>query len=109
MGLETEFGGFERVFLRHGLLGPVETIQDELAEERVADFSSARDMMLACAIDEIELVAFRICGGWLDVFAELNGAFGAEDKRPAVAPTAKPVRSKPIDTVVARCTVVSRK
>ena len=41
LGSQTEFGSFERVFLRHGLLGPVEAIQDQLTEERVADLSSA--------------------------------------------------------------------
>jgi cobalt-zinc-cadmium resistance protein CzcA len=59
--------------------------------------------------DPMKLIAFGIFRGRLDILAELNGAFGAEDKRPAVAPAAKPVRSKPIDAVIARCTGVSRK
>ena len=54
---EAELGGAEGVLLGHGVFGAVEAVEDERAEERVADFAVAADVVLALVIDEIKLVA----------------------------------------------------
>jgi hypothetical protein len=67
---EAEFGGGERVGLGHGVLGAVEAVSDELAEERVADLPVDRDVALGLVVDEVDVVGFRVAGD-VGVLAEL--------------------------------------
>ena len=62
LGTEAELGGGERVRLGHRVLGAVEAVPDELAEERVAHFSVDRDVALGVMVDHIDVVAFRVAG-----------------------------------------------
>ncbi len=53
-------------------------------------------MLLAVAVYEVEVVAVWLAGD-VDVFAELDVAFGAEDEGASVAPCAEAVGGEPID------------
>ena len=105
MGAQAELGGLERVRLGHRDLGPIQAIEDELAEERVADFPGQREMLLALAIDEEELIAARLARD-IDVFSQLDIATRAEDQRPPIAPCAEACRRVPIDAEIIRRAVV---
>ena len=66
---EAELGGLEGVLLRHRVFGAVQAVEDELAEERVADFAVAVDVVLALVIDEVEVVAFEVARRRRDICA----------------------------------------
>jgi hypothetical protein len=55
--------------LRHRVLGAVEAVEDQLAEEGVADPAVDRDVALGLLVDEVHVVAFRVAGD-VDVLAE---------------------------------------
>ena len=55
---EAEFGGGEGVPLGHRVLGAVEAVEDQLAEERVAHPAVDRDVVLGVVVDEVHVVAF---------------------------------------------------
>ena len=52
------------------MLGAVEAVEDQLAEERVAHLSVDRDVALGVVVDQIDVVAFRVAGD-VGVLAEL--------------------------------------
>jgi len=58
------------VVLRHRVLGAVEAIEDQLAEEGVADLSAHRDMVLGVVVDQVHVVAVGVPGD-VGVLAEL--------------------------------------
>jgi hypothetical protein len=84
----------------------VETIEDEFAEEPGADLARDRDVMLALAVDEEHVVA-PFGPAHIHVFAQLDVALRAQDKRPPVAPGAQAVGRQPIDADLAGRTVVA--
>ena len=52
------------------MLGAVEAVEDQLAEEGVADLSAHRDMALDVAVDQVHVVAVGVAGD-VGVLAEL--------------------------------------
>ena len=44
------------------MLGALEAVSDELAEERVADLSVDGDVAFGVVIDEVDVVALRVAG-----------------------------------------------
>ena len=62
LDFDTEFGGFEGVFLRHGVFRAVEAVQNELAEELAADGVSRVDADFLLVVEEIQLVG-AVVGG----------------------------------------------
>jgi hypothetical protein len=58
------------VGLGHRVLGAVEAVPDELAEERIANLSVHRDVALGVVVDQIDVVAFWVTGD-VGVLAEL--------------------------------------
>jgi hypothetical protein len=88
------------VVLRHCVLGAVEAVEDQLAEEGVADLSVHRDMALGVVVDQVHVVALRVAGD-VGVLAELQVPFGAEDEGASVAPGAEGVGGEPVDSAVA--------
>src|SRR5690606_37835927 len=60
------------------------------------------------AVHDKEMILSRAAGD-IDVFPELDIAFGAEDSEPAVAPGGQAVRREPVDAVIARSTVAAQK
>ena len=62
LGAQAQLGGGERVVLGHRVLGAVEAVPDELAEERVADLSVDRDVALGVVVDQVHVVAFWVAG-----------------------------------------------
>jgi hypothetical protein len=100
LGAQAQLGGGERVVLGHRVLGAVEAVPDELAEERVADLSVDRDVAFGVVVDEVDVVAPRVAGD-VGVLAELEVPFGAEDEGASVAPGAEGVGGEPVDPAVA--------
>jgi hypothetical protein len=50
------------VVLGHRVLGAVEAVEDQLAEEGVADLSAHRDMALGVVVDQVHVVAVGVAG-----------------------------------------------
>src|SRR5215213_7679864 len=91
---QAEVGGEERVFLGHRGIGAVQAIEDELAEEWIAGFAVAADVVLALVIHEVKMVAFRFAPE-IEILAQLDVARGAEDEGAPVAPGAQAVGVEP--------------
>ena len=102
---EGELDGQEGVRLRHGVLRPVQAVQDELTEVGEADGPVDGQMVFALVIDQVDVVAGRIAGH-IEILAELDVAVGAENHRAAVAPGAKAGGCEPIDAEVRRGAIV---
>ena len=85
LDFDAEFGGFEGVFLRHGVFRAVEAVQDELAEELATDGVPRVDADFLLVVEEIQLVG-AIVGGDVDVLPQFDGAFRPEDDGLAVSP-----------------------
>ena len=79
-----------------------------MTEKWITDLSGARDAILSGFIDQVELIAFGIFGGNLNVFAQLDGALGTEYERAAISPAPQSVGSCPIDAIVTGSTIVRR-
>ena len=90
---------------RHSLLGALEAVENQLAEEREANIAATGDAVLALAIDKEKLLAAVGCGD-VDVFAQLDVALGAEDEQASVAPRSKASRREPIHAEVAGRAIV---
>jgi hypothetical protein len=58
------------VVLGHRVLGAVEAVEDQLAEEGVADLSAHRDMALGVVVNQVHVVAVGVAGD-VGVLAEL--------------------------------------
>jgi hypothetical protein len=52
------------------MLGAVEAVEDQLAEEGVADLSAHRDMALGVVVNQVHVVAVGVAGD-VGVLAEL--------------------------------------
>ena len=50
-----QFAGFECVFLCHGFFGAVETIEDELAEEGIPDFTGYNQILFGISVCQEEM------------------------------------------------------
>ena len=101
LGAQAELGGFEGVGLGHGILGAVEAVEDELAEETEADLAGNVEVALASVVDEVDVVAGFVAGD-VEVFAEFDVALGAEDDGAAIAPGAEAGRRQPVHVVIAQ-------
>src|SRR5699024_1986931 len=99
--IQRELHGLEGVLLGHGVLGAVQDIEDQLAEEGVAHLAGGVDAVLALAVDQDHLAA-AVVGGDVHVLAQLDVALGAEDEGAAVAPGAQTLRSEPVHAHEAR-------
>ena len=108
LGAQAEFGGFEGVGLGHGMLGAVEAVEDELAEETEADLAGDVEVALAGVVDEVNVVAGFVAGD-VEIFAEFDVALGAEDDGAAVAPGAEAGGGEPVDADVVGGAVVAEK
>ena len=69
--LEAELRRAKRVLLGHRVLRAIQAIEDELPKEWITDFPVAADVMLAFAIDEVELIAFVVAAD-IEIFAKLE-------------------------------------
>ena len=85
LDFDAEFGGFEGVFLRHGVFRAVETVQNELTEELATNRVPCVNADFLHVVEEIQLVG-AVVGGDIDVLPQFDGAFRAENDGLAVAP-----------------------
>src|SRR5690606_15934906 len=106
LGAQAELGGLEGVPLGHGLLGAVEAIEDQLAEELEADLAGHFEVMLAFVVHQIDVVAGLLPAD-IDILAQLDVALGAENRHAAVAPGAQPGRRQPVHADVVAGAVVA--
>ena len=89
--------------LRHGGLGAVVDVVAQLLA--VADLRRrAVDVLHAVAIDQ-EQVVLAWPAGDIDIFAQFDGAFGADQEQAAVAPGGQLVGREPVDADIAGGTV----
>src|SRR3982750_3116429 len=92
--------------LGHGLLGAVQAIENQLAEKTETHLAGDVDMALARVVHDVDIVTGLLPRD-VDVFAELDVAFGAENDGAAIAPGAEAVRGKPVDADVVRRAIVT--
>ena len=78
--LEREFGGAECMRLGHRMFGAVEAVADKRPKERVADLAVDGEVVLFGLVDEVHMITTLFTGD-VDVLAEFDVAFGAEDNR----------------------------
>ena len=84
--VEREFCSPEGVGLGHRMLGAVEAVADKRPKERVTDLAVDGEVVLFGLVDEVHMITTLLAGD-VDVLAQFDVAFGAEDDRAAVAPT----------------------
>src|SRR5262245_15295023 len=105
-GLQCQLAGQEAMRLRHGGLGPIENVGDQVPSVR--QIASARLHVLGgLAVDHEQVVSARTPGD-IHVLPELDVALGAEDDEAAISPRAEPVRGVPVHPDVARPAVAAQ-
>src|SRR5258708_29444798 len=91
--------GLEASLLWHRGLGAVVNVGYQLASIGQLD-ASAIDARHAFAVDQEEMIDSGLARD-IDIFAQLDIAFGAEDHQSAVAPGGKAVGREPVDAHIA--------
>jgi hypothetical protein len=89
----------EDMGLRHGRLAARADIGDEVAEIGQWLLRGV-DMAGAGLVDQEDMVGARPAGD-IDIFAQLDRAFGAQDSEPPVAPGRQAVGGEPVDADIA--------
>jgi len=97
LGAEAELGGLEGMRLGHRLLGAIQAVENQPPEKRESDLSRHVDIAFSGIVDDIHILAGLVAGD-INVFAQLDVAFGAKNNGAAVAPRAEPVGRKPEST-----------
>ena len=78
LGLKADLGGFEGVFLGHGVLCAVQDVQNQPAVVGETDLSLGVEIMLALGVRPENVVRRRFARD-VHVFAQLDISFRAED------------------------------
>src|SRR5665647_2683982 len=95
-----ELGRLEGVLLGHGVLRTLQTVEHELAEERVPDLALDIEVGLFRPVGEVH-VRGSIVRADVHVLPLLDEAFGTEDEHAAVAPHLQSVGGEPVAPEVA--------
>ena len=97
------------MFLRHGIFRPVDTVQNQLPEIRIANLSGYFKVPLSFSIDQKNMISAFIISSDIYVFAQFNISFRPQDIGPPVSLCGKPVRCKPVYPEVLGCPIISQK
>lgn len=107
LGFERKTADFKNVILRHRRLRAVADVGGESVEV-FEFFAAAIDMGHFLAVDQEEVILARPAGD-IDIFAQFDVAFGAENGQAAVAPGRQRLRREPVDTDITRRLVGTQK
>ncbi len=95
------------MLLRHRILGAIKAIEDELPKERETDLAVEFHVLLTLAVDQVEVVAFRLAGH-VDIFAQFDVTGRPKDECPSVSPGAQRGGREPIDPEMVGRAVVAK-
>ena len=100
LGEHRQFGRLENVSLGHRVFGSIQQVENHFSEEGETGRAVAVDLLFLLSVDQEELV-----GGFLsrqgDIFSDLHGSLGSDDKDPSIAPDSQAVRGEPVDPAIA--------
>lgn len=108
LGLQAKFRGLKRVLLGHGVFGTIQSVEDQFPEEgkpgHVFDVAVFDDLV----VSEVN-VTRGVGPGDVNVVAQLDVAFGAEDQDTGVAGDRETVGGKPVHPeVIGRSVIASQ-
>ena len=94
--------------LRHGVLRPVQAVQNQLPEEGISRNARGVQVLLAFPVHDEHVPAAVLVAGDVHVFPDLDESLRALDEHPPVAPGPQPVRRKPVHPEIVRRAVLPR-